>query len=178
MRLETKFPHLRTVDVSKCFFNMYSHSVTWAVKEKGFSKAHASKYTFEGRFDQIMQKANYNETNGIPVGPEFSRVFAEVIFQRIDLNIIDAMKPLVFDQDYTFRRYVDDFFLFAKNPEVIDKISKCVHSCLEEYKLYPNAQKQSDFFRPFVTNITRAKKGVDDTCAVASGDIYEKPGKK
>ncbi|MBL6426698.1 MAG: RNA-directed DNA polymerase [Maritimibacter sp.] len=164
MRLETKFPYLRTIDVSKCFFNIYSHSVTWAVKEKAFSKSHSSKYSFEGRFDQIMQKANYNETNGIPVGPEFSRVFAEVIFQRIDLNIIEKMKPLVFGKDFTIRRYVDDFFLFALNPETIDSLTKCVEACLEEYKLYPNTRKQSDFFRPFVTNITRAKKGVENSC--------------
>ncbi|MEW4457300.1 antiviral reverse transcriptase Drt3b [Roseibium algicola] len=166
MRLETKFPYLRTIDVTKCFFNIYSHSVTWAVKEKAYSKNYAPRYSFEGRFDQIMQKANYNETNGIPVGPEFSRIFAEVIFQRIDLNIIEEMKPYEFENEYTFRRYVDDFFLFSKSPEMVDRLTQCVQDCLEEYKLYPNTQKQDDYFRPFVTNITRAKKGVEDTCEV------------
>ncbi len=165
MRLETKFSNLRTLDVTKCFFNIYSHSVTWAVKEKSFSKHNSNRYSFEGRFDQLMQKSNYNETNGIPVGPELSRIFAEVIFQRVDLNIIEMMKPLVFEKDYTFRRYVDDFFLFANNPETLNQVEQCVQICLEEYKLYPNALKQDDFHRPFVTNVTRAKKGVERTSA-------------
>lgn len=34
-----------------------------------------------------MQKSNYNETNGILVGPEFSRWVAEVIFSRIDSEL-------------------------------------------------------------------------------------------
>ena len=34
-----------------------------------------------------MQEMNYNETNGIVIGPEFSRIFAEVILQQIDTSV-------------------------------------------------------------------------------------------
>jgi len=34
-----------------------------------------------------MQSANYGETNGIIIGPEFSRIFAELILQQIDKSV-------------------------------------------------------------------------------------------
>ena len=161
LRLESKFLLLRKIDVTKCFFNIYTHSLTWAVKDKAYSKAQANKYTFEGRFDTLMQRSNYNETNGIVVGPEISRVFAEVIFQKIDRNIIGRMDSNLREgRDYTFRRYVDDFFLFARNEAVLDELTQAVETCLEEYKLFPNEGKRQNLKRPFVTNITQAKQGI------------------
>lgn len=32
--LEKSFPHLRTLDVSKCFDSIYTHSIAWATKER------------------------------------------------------------------------------------------------------------------------------------------------
>ncbi len=173
LRLETRFPLLRTIDVTKCFFNIYTHSITWAVKEKAYSKKNSGRYSFEGRFDELLQKSNYNETNGIPVGPEISRVFSEIIFQRIDNNIIKLARKrydLRLNVDYTFRRYVDDFFLFATTDETLARLTRCVHDCLEDYKLFANHAKQKDYFRPFITNITLAKKGISQT-AVALAEI-------
>lgn len=161
LRLESRFPLLRKIDVTKCFFNIYTHSVTWAVKGKAYSKAQANKYTFEGRFDTLMQRSNYNETNGIVVGPEISRVFAELIFQKIDENIIGRMDTSLREgRDYTVRRYVDDFFLFAQNEAILDELNQAVETCLEEYKLFPNEGKLQNLKRPFVTNITQAKRGI------------------
>jgi hypothetical protein len=161
LRLESRFQLLRKIDVTKCFFNIYTHSVTWAVKDKPYSKKQANKYTFEGRFDTLMQRSNYNETNGIVVGPEISRVFAEIIFQKIDRNIISRMDERLHEgRDYTIRRYVDDFFLFAKNEAVLDELNQAVETCLEEYKLFPNEGKLQNLRRPFVTNITQAKQGI------------------
>src|SRR3546814_8933789 len=88
-----------------------SHTITWAVKDKLLAKEFKSAYSFEAQFDKLMQRANYNETNGIVVGPEFSRVFAEIILQRVDQKVIAnlAVNGLVFNRDYEIRRYVDDF---------------------------------------------------------------------
>ena len=38
-----------------------------------------------------MQRLNYNETNGIVIGPEFSRIFAEIILQRVDKEVEKAL---------------------------------------------------------------------------------------
>src|SRR3546814_11912929 len=71
IRLEGRYLRYRTLDISKCFYNVYSHTITWAVKDKLLAKEFKSAYSFEAQFDKLMQRANYNETNGIVVGPDF-----------------------------------------------------------------------------------------------------------
>ncbi|WOD19414.1 RNA-dependent RNA polymerase family protein [Paraburkholderia kirstenboschensis] len=36
--LEKKFKHLRRLDISKCFNHIYTHSISWAAKNKAFGK--------------------------------------------------------------------------------------------------------------------------------------------
>ncbi|BCV57422.1 hypothetical protein TUM17384_13670 [Shewanella algae] len=124
-RIEKKFEHLTKFDISKCFHNIFVPSFGWAVKGKVFSKNHSNKYSIESNFENLMLRANEDESSGILVGPEFSRIFAEVILQKIDNDIISAIHKklgLSFDHDYTIRRYVDDYFLYTKEPNIINKM--------------------------------------------------------
>jgi hypothetical protein len=84
--LERRFPILWMLDISNCFGSIYSHSVSWAMKSKDVVKQHidASTHTFGGEIDCEMRDANWAETNGILVGPELSRIFAEIILQDAD----------------------------------------------------------------------------------------------
>lgn len=83
LKLEKDFQILKTFDVTKCFESIYTHSISWATKEKTFVKHNVGVgSTFGQAFDSLMQRSNYNETNGIVIGPEVSRIFAEVIFQK------------------------------------------------------------------------------------------------
>ena len=159
-RLEKKFSYYMTLDISKCFYNIYTHSLSWAIKEKDYAKTNANKKTFENAFDKLMQKSNFNETNGIVVGPEVSRIFAEIIFQKIDLFILDEIKEkyeLIHKRDYDIRRYVDDYFIFTNDENNLNKILKIVESKLEEYKLYLNEAKSKIYSPPYISNISMAK---------------------
>ena len=106
-----------------------------------------------------MQEANYNETNGIIVGPEISRIFAEIILQRIDRDVFELLKEdgLEFGVDYVVKRYVDDYFVFANDHNLIDKIYNLFQERLEKYKLYVNESKNEKLDVPFITGITIAK---------------------
>ncbi|TRX45357.1 RNA-directed DNA polymerase [Fulvivirga sp. M361] len=159
-RLEQRFNLLLEFDISKCFYNIYTHSVTWAVKDKESAKRNSRKESFENTFDKIMQLANYNETNGIVVGPEVSRIFAEVILQQIDLNVLSVLKKegLKHGVDFEIRRYVDDFFVFSNDEEYLNLIQKTYKKELEEYKLYTNESKTDKKTTPFITNIAVGKR--------------------
>ena len=111
-----------SLDVSKCFDSIYTHSLAWATKEKSFIKQNLRKSSFGDDFDTIIRHGNDNETNGIPIGPEVSRIFSEIIFQKIDNLTINVLKEigLEFNNDYIFRRYVDDVYIFGKNEELGD----------------------------------------------------------
>ena len=161
--LEKRYSHMRTLDVSKCFDSIYTHTISWAVKDKEFTKktfrSAGGTATFANEFDTLMQNANYGETNGIVIGPEISRIFAEIIFQDIDLLVIGRLKDrkpnLVFGDHFEFRRYVDDVFIFAEAPETLDSVYRAYADALSSFNLHANAQKSISIRRPFVTDKSR-----------------------
>ncbi|AHN77431.1 hypothetical protein DA70_10430 [Pandoraea pnomenusa] len=156
--LEKKFKHLRRLDISKCFNHIYTHSISWAAKNKAFGKEYKSEDTFEGRFDDLMQRANYNETNGIIIGPEISRLFAEIILQSVDAAVLNGLaEQLLPGRDYDVRRYVDDYFVFSNDERVLDTIQSLLGRHLAQFKLYLNSAKTNSQRRPFITGQTGAK---------------------
>lgn len=179
IRLEIRYAMMRQIDISKCFYNIYTHSVTWAVKSKEFGKDQRDTYSFEGAFDKLMQKCNYNETNGIVVGPEFSRIFAEIIFQDIDERVESELNSsgLRSGLEYDIRRYVDDYFVFSSNEIILDRVESCLRTHLERYKLYVNEKKVTTHLRPFVSALTLARDEVAAKLSEVSSSLAEmKPG--
>lgn len=165
-RAEKKYQHLLKFDIQGCFDNIYTHSIAWAVN----GGMNTYKDCFEGeddsfafRWDEVMQQLNYNETNGIVIGPEFSRIFAEVIMQHIDLRAETELKKIGFTNkvDYECYRYVDDFFLFYNDVSVKDKALRIFDELLREFKMTISHEKTIEIERPFITDITRAKNQID-----------------
>lgn len=158
-RLEQRFNYLMEFDISKCFYHIYTHSITWAVKDKESAKRNSKETSFENSFDKIMQLANYNETNGIVVGPEISRVFAEIILQQVDINVLAKLEEtLKFGVDFEVRRYVDDYFVFSNDEKILEQIKKTFKNELTFYKLYLNSTKGATKTTPFITNIAVGKR--------------------
>lgn len=161
-RLERQYKVMLKFDISKCFQSIYTHSITWAVKDKQFVKDNLKSIketSFEGKFDKLMQRSNSNETNGILIGPEFSRIFAEIILQRVDENARFQLMELGI-KNYTVKRYVDDYFVFAQNDELAFKIMRLFQTELEKFNLHLNESKISITNRPFITHESVAKQQV------------------
>lgn len=169
-KAERSFSRLLKLDVSKCFDSIYTHTLPWALLGKSSTKdnLNVSKRTFGGRFDELMQNLNNGETNGIVIGPEFSRIFAELILQNIDiqlqscLSIEEGMRNKV---DYEIFRYVDDFFVFHHDVEHGRAIERHLGVLLREFKLNLNAQKATVLEKPIITSLTIAKNRVQNLLA-------------
>lgn len=166
-RAEKKFAHLQKFDIQACFNSIYTHSIAWATNGgkatyKRFFKG-SEDGTFGSVWDSLMQKMNYNETNGIVIGPEFSRLFAEVILQYIDKCVeMDLNKKgYRWNVDYECYRYVDDHFFFYNNKEVLETARQSYAYHLNEYKMSISNEKTEDMERPFITPISRAKLAID-----------------
>lgn len=162
-RLEQRFNYLMEFDISKCFYHIYTHSVTWAVKDKESAKRNAREVSFENSFDKLMQLANYNETNGIVVGPEISRIFAEIILQQVDVNVLKKLEgQFKYGVDYEVRRYVDDYFVFSNDSKILETVKKEFQKELGFYKLYLNPAKSDIKTPPFITNVTVGKRELQE----------------
>lgn len=163
---EKKFEHLHKFDIQSCFDSIYTHSITWAVSGgKDEYKKH-----FKGRgksfgddWDSLMQRMNYNETNGIVIGPEFSRLFAEIILQYIDKAVKRALLDAGFknNEDYSCYRYVDDVFFYYNDRKVLELAMCAFEQLLHEYKLSISKEKSDDLERPFITPISMSKIKID-----------------
>lgn len=174
--LEKRFKYCLKLDVAKCFYHIYTHSIAWAVDGKETAKNNLyDKNRFGNEIDELMQKCNYNETNGIVVGSEFSRIFAEIIFQQIDLNVIDKITAKCpgkeFGTDYQIYRYVDDHLIFANDEQILDGILEVYKDKLEEYKLYINEKKTKKVCRPFISKQTVARYEVQQMLYSILSDI-------
>lgn len=151
--LEKKFSFLKTIDVTKCFDSIYTHCLSWATKDKSFTKSNLSvSSTFGQEFDRVIRHGNHNETNGIPIGPEVSRIFSEIIFQEIDQQVIQGLPDLYFHQDYEFRRYVDDIFIFAGNELIVNRVYDKYADVLMSFNLHVNIAKSMCIGRPFFSS--------------------------
>ena len=166
-RAEKKFTHLQKFDVQSCFDSIYTHSISWAIgggKTSFKENFKGSDHSFGGVWDELMMEMNYNETNGIVIGPEFSRLFAEVILQHIDKRVDASLSDkhgFKFNKDYVCYRYVDDYFFFYNDQKVCDQAMILFTNVLKEFKMTISSEKTECIERPFITDISRAKQQID-----------------
>jgi hypothetical protein len=136
IRLEKKFRYQLSLDVSKCFDSIYTRSMA---------------LTFGNQFGKVMQRLNHNETSGICIGPETSRIFAEIILAKVDQNARKnlEMQGVRDGVDYECRRYVDNYYVFANSTDIAEKVEHELALALREYNLHLNDGKREFDKRPF-----------------------------
>ena len=178
-RSEKKYNKLIKLDISKCFESIYTHSIGWAILGKETQKEALKKSTgtFPDHFDKLMQRMNFGETNGIIIGPEFSRIFAEIILQSVDREVEQLLrnseKRLINKIDYEIFRYVDDYFIFYNEKSEKNTIVDQLQHSLRNYKLYLNSSKAVLYKKPIITEITMAKKEIAKLLTSGIGFIIE-----
>lgn len=151
IRLEKKFRYQLSLDVSKCFDSIYTHSMAWATKSKDEAKSSVFAVSFGNQFDKVMQRLNHNETSGICIGPEVSRIFAEIIMARVDQNARRNLELIGVRNgvDYECRRYVDNYYIFTNDQAKAERVEHELSLSLREYNLHLNAGKREVSKRPF-----------------------------
>jgi hypothetical protein len=152
--LETKYPFMLKIDIQNCFEHIYTHSIDWAyLGDKELAKQLLGKKNrFSSYLDCLMQRINYNETNGIVVGPEFSRCVAEIILMRIDYLVYTELisHNLYLKKDYEVMRFIDDTFIYCYNSDTCYKIKAIYEEKLRLFKLDINPSKIILEKRPFL----------------------------
>ena len=175
-RAEKKFKYLVKFDLQSCFDSIYTHTISWATSG-GADKVKVLP-GYQGSwvgdaFDNLMQSVNARETNGIVIGPEFSRIFAEIILQYIDRKVEQELleEKLYQKSNYECYRYVDDYFLFYNEEKDKNLFMESLTKWLKEFKLQLSPSKTEEFERPFITKVTIAKQRFDDLF----NDIFSTP---
>lgn len=118
------YSYYAQVDYKSCFDSIYSHAYKWIIERNVIDSKGAKHSSLFITIDRILQNINGKSSNGLIVGPEFSRMIAEVLLQYIDKQVkIQLFKEgIIHKQDFVAYRYVDDTFIFGKSQEIIDRV--------------------------------------------------------
>ncbi|HDM9233303.1 TPA: RNA-directed DNA polymerase, partial [Listeria innocua] len=150
-----KYKFFLKLDIQQFFPSIYTHSLSWALfGDKSVAKKYKGnlyKSAFPNASDMIAQIINFNETHGLIIGPEFSRIIAELLLTRVDIDLHARLREenLYNKKNYSIYRYVDDYFLFASKKEDILYIEECLKGELNKYNLSLNVHKSMLQEKPF-----------------------------
>lgn len=128
------------VDISRFYPRVYTHSLGWALYTKKFVKANLHK-TYKGslgdRLDILVRYCQENQSIGLPIGPDTSRILSEMICVAIEnflaSKIVDFNKRAV--------RYVDDIVVGLKNEDNPEQMVSHVAAAFAEFGLEINVEK-------------------------------------
>ncbi len=151
--LNSKYKHFIRTDYKACFDSIYSHTFTWLIgKDSIDTKSFESNSNIYSAIDRILQNINARRSNGIVVGPEFSRMIAELLLQSIDMAVYNKLinAGVECGQDYNVYRYVDDIFIFAKSEELATHIVEKYSEIARKYLLQLNETKLFSSRVPFI----------------------------
>ena len=98
------------------------------------------KRSLADRLDVLVRSCNRNQTIGIPIGPETSRIIAEVISSRID-NQFRTLQPLL--PVTSVDRLQDDWFVGLRTLEESEEILSNISSAYRTFGLEINGCKTS-----------------------------------
>lgn len=139
------------LDYKRCFDSIYSHSYKWIVSKDVVDSKNFKNPSLYAVIDRMIQNINGSVSNGVIVGPEFSRLIVEVLLQQIDEEVHSelSMKMIRSGVDYEIRRFVDDIFIFTNSIEVEEAIISVVEEKARKYLLEINELKSERQSTPY-----------------------------
>lgn len=142
--LNNKYYYFAKIDYKDCFDSMYSHTFKWIVSNNTIESKHFSysnsMYTV---IDRVLQSINSSISNGVLVGPEVSRMMAEILLQQIDCEVHDQLTRNKLEKGihYDICRYVDDIYIFCKDADILNDVIKIFKEQSSNYQLKINELK-------------------------------------
>jgi hypothetical protein len=140
--IEASADWLVKTDITRFYPSIYTHSIPWAAYGKERVKGNLSIYkgSLADRLDVLVRSCNRNQTVGIPIGPETSRILAEIISSRIDDDFHSLQKSLASD---AVDRLQDDWFVGLKSLEAAESALASIIGVYRSYGLDINGSKTS-----------------------------------
>lgn len=150
--LNSKYKYFIRTDYKACFDSIYTHTYTWLIGKNVNDTKEFKNVNMYAAIDRILQNINARTSNGIVVGPEFSRMIAEIMLQRIDMSVHSMLlnMGIVDGEKYNVYRYVDDIFIFAESEKLAELVLEKYSEVSRKYLLRLNESKLIKNCVPFI----------------------------
>lgn len=144
--ISASFDNVLIADISRFYGTLYTHAIPWALHTKSWSKQHLNTPAYNNslgaRLDTAVRKGNDNQTIGIPVGPDSSRIISEIVAASIDKELRDKLN---LSPSCTLRN-VDDWYIgFDTSGQAEDAIAAMATAC-RTYQLEIHPDKTRSAF--------------------------------
>lgn len=130
------------LDISNCFSSFYTHmipAILLGVEQEEIEFRNSlqnlpvsQNYTILKSVDSIIRRQNENRTNGLLVGPLTSKIIAEGLLTRIDIELEN--------QGLKFSRYVDDYEVYLYDSDE-KRVVNIFTNILKKYGFTLNSEK-------------------------------------
>lgn len=124
-------------DLARFYHSIYTHALSWAIHGKSIAKKNHSNTLLGNRLDLLSRNGQDGQTIGIPVGPETSRILAELVGVAIDK---DFLKTAGLDEA-DLVRFVDDFAIGISTREAGERLLSALRRVVHSYELEINEDK-------------------------------------
>lgn len=120
-------------DISNCFPSIYTHSLSWALVSKAYSKIHRSPTEWFNQIDLYTRNLKDAETHGILIGSHASNLISEIILIAVD--------KAMYDKNYRYIRNIDDYTCYVETKERAEEFLVDLSIELKQYGLMLNHKK-------------------------------------
>jgi hypothetical protein len=168
----SRYRFIAATDISRFYHSIYTHSIPWAFHGKAAGKndrnARSAK-VFLNRADHILRCGQDGQTIGIPVGPDASRVFAEIVGTAIDLEFKDRCDI----KDYNVIRHVDDVWIGTNSYADAERALWQYREAIRKFELDINENKTRIYSEDFnFSDIWPTEVALKFQFAIESPDRY------
>jgi hypothetical protein len=133
-----QYDFIVSADTSRFYSTIYTHSIPWALHGKAWCKEHLKgkkkaiyDATLGARLDTALRYCQENQSIGMPVGPDTSRILSEILAVAIDVPVVSA-NQLAPTQAF---RNVDDWFVGLDSSDAGDLLIASIAAELTKYGL-------------------------------------------
>jgi hypothetical protein len=133
-------PYILRADISQFYPSVYTHSVPWAFHSKEAAKKDRKKESaavFFNELDYHLRNCQDGQTRGLLIGPDCSRIVAEIVACAVDEIIISSSNKLIVGGI----RHVDDYSLGVRSEADAAMVLTNLRNALNEFELLPNDEK-------------------------------------
>lgn len=128
-----------TADIRAFFHSIYTHSIPWAIygKEWAKNKANRGHTHFGNLIDLLSRNLQDGQTIGLPVGPDASRLLAEIVASGIDGQLRERLK--ISSRDAS--RYIDDYTISSPDGQGGETLIAALRQSAAHFELELNSEK-------------------------------------
>lgn len=143
--ISASYDHILVADISRFYGTLYTHAIPWAIHSKAWSKQHLNTPPYNdslgAKLDRAVRKGNDNQTIGIPVGPDSSRIISEIVAVSVDAELRNKLNL----SPQSTLRNVDDWYIGFDTPgQAEDAIATIAAACRTfQLEIHPDKTSSS-----------------------------------